>query len=208
MTLEYSSILIEDYETNAAIIRSILLSPKDYVRIEDDYHPDEYRMGMFLGPLNFTSYYLEAGATNLAFDCKPQRWLKSGEEPMSFLGSPYTDAGSNITSYKLAIANNTYFDSKPLIHFEGKGKIEFTFSHPAGSCRMTLDTPTDEIGDYYIDSELQDCYKLVDGEKVSANSLLTVDEFPLLRSGITATSQIRTDTTINTLTITPRWFIL
>lgn len=75
----YSGIIINDYSNNVEKIRDWLLSPDGYCRLEDTYHPDEFRLACFSGPIDFDTLLLEAGSTSLSFDCKPQRFLKSAE---------------------------------------------------------------------------------------------------------------------------------
>lgn len=100
-----------DFATRVAEIRNILASRHRYVRIEDDYNPDEYREGMFVSGLEVTpACHNIAGEFELVFNCKPQRFLKSGETAVSMA------SGSSIT-------NPTAFESKPLIEFCGYGTM-------------------------------------------------------------------------------------
>lgn len=70
-----------DFDTNFSNLKNFLLSDPGYHRLEDTYHPDEYRMAAFLGPIEVSmDASLEIGTFDLVFDCKPQRYLKSGEE--------------------------------------------------------------------------------------------------------------------------------
>lgn len=92
-------------------IRNILASRFGYVRIEDEYNPDEYRMGIFAGGLEVKPAIGGiAGEFEIKFNCKPQRFLKSGETAVSVA------SGDTIT-------NPTAFESKPLIEFGGYGTM-------------------------------------------------------------------------------------
>lgn len=65
--------------------RSALSSKKTYKRLTDTYHPDEYRLGVFhSGVETSPELYTTAGQFTLIFDCKPQRFLLSGEQPFVF----------------------------------------------------------------------------------------------------------------------------
>lgn len=58
-----------------------LASLEGYQRIECSNDPDHYRMGRFVVPQTPTAKRLNRdGYYQLSFDCKPQRWLLSGEE--------------------------------------------------------------------------------------------------------------------------------
>lgn len=197
VTVDYDSILIRDYAENAAQLRSILLSPTNYCRIEDDYNPDEYRMGIFIGPLNFDTLFLEAGTTTLSFDCQPQRWLKSGENEI------------NINAASTTINNPTKFNSKPLIKIVGRGNYTFTFTYSdSTTSEFTFKIPAANDGTYYIDCESMDCYKDPADTTVYPNSFITVDEFPVLKPGNTTIAITKPSTTVREIKLTPRWYIL
>ena len=147
VVLEYDAILIENYEYNAAMIRSILLSPNGYVRLEDCYHPDEYRMALFEGPLDFDSVFLQAGVCTLRFNCQPQRWLKSGEQEI-VIASPQT------------IVNDTAFHARPIFKFEGTGAIDCVITHGLDKQFFTIDFGENESDlACFVDSEAMNCYK-------------------------------------------------
>lgn len=100
-----------NFATRVAEIRNILASRHRYVRIEDDYNPNEYREGMFVSGLEVAPACDNiAGQFDLVFNCKPQRFLKSGETAVSVA------SGGTIT-------NPTPFESKPLIEFGGYGTM-------------------------------------------------------------------------------------
>lgn len=91
--------------------RNQLASRVGYSRLEDDYHPDEFRMGIYKSGLEASPVaYNRAGEFDLTFNCKPQRFLKSGEQRTQF-----TSSG--------AITNPTLFESKPLIEMYGYGTL-------------------------------------------------------------------------------------
>ena len=145
--LEYDAILIEDYELNTAALRSILLSPEGYVRIEDGYHPDEYRMGVFEGPLDFDTILLEAGRCTLEFNCMPQRWLKSGEEEF-IIESPQT------------IVNNTMFDARPIFSFKGNGKLSCVIEQGFDYQSFGIDFGQNSSDmECFVDCDKMNCYK-------------------------------------------------
>lgn len=94
-------------------LRNFLASRKGYVRIEDDYNPEEYRMGLFTKGLEFDPVcYNMASEFPIEFNMKPQRFLKVGELPVAIA------SGDTLT-------NPTLFESRPLIMARGYGDIEF-----------------------------------------------------------------------------------
>ena len=92
--------------------RNFLCSRKGYVRLEDDYNPDEYRLAVYRSGLEVDAEALRAGEFDIVFDCKPQRYLKSGEDAIS------VDSGD-------VISNPTLFASSPMLEVEGYGSIDW-----------------------------------------------------------------------------------
>lgn len=95
-------------------LRNFLASRDGYVRIEDDYNPEEYRMGVFSRGLEFDPVcYNMASEFPIEFNCKPQRFLKIGDLPVSVASGD-------------VITNPTLFDAHPLIKFQASGNGSIT----------------------------------------------------------------------------------
>ena len=91
--------------------RNMLASRKGYCRLEDDYNPDEYRLAIYKNGLEVSPVpFQRASEFNIVFDCKPQRYLTSGETAIS------VDSGDTVT-------NPTLFDAKPQLQVWGYGDI-------------------------------------------------------------------------------------
>lgn len=90
--------------------RNAIASQKGYQRLEDTFHTDEYRMASFIGGLeiNPVLYNDHTSEFDIVFNCKPQRFLKSGETAVS--------KANNST-----ITNPTLFNSHPLLQFRSSG---------------------------------------------------------------------------------------
>lgn len=192
VNVNYDAILIEDYEKNAEKVRSWLLSANGYCRLEDTYHPDEFRMASFSGPVDFDTKMLEAGETTLTFDSKPQRWLKSGENWISCENGP--------SGFTATLSNPTLFESKPLIKLEGYGTIEIG----TGIIEIRgdiIDVPTT----IYVDCETMNCFYYDNNSEVpkNANKYVIISKWPTLLPG---------DTYVHSNTvgfhIQPRWWTL
>lgn len=98
-----------DFATRISELRNQLASRVGYKRLEDEYNPDEYRMAIYKSGLEVSPVqYSRAGQFDIIFDCKPQRFLKSGETA--------TSKARNST-----INNPTLFDSHPLLQFNSNG---------------------------------------------------------------------------------------
>lgn len=101
-----------DFRTKVDNFRNAISSLKGYQRLTDSFHPDEYRMAAFIGGLEVDPilYNDKSMQTNIVFNCKPQRFLTSGETQQT------VTSGATIT-------NPTLFDSEPLLRVLGYGKI-------------------------------------------------------------------------------------
>lgn len=93
--------------------RNALASQKGYQRLSDTFHPNEYRMAVFSDGIEIKPVmYNTAANFDIVFNCKPQRWLTSGEEEVT------VETGDVVT-------NPTPYDASPLLMVEGYGTIDF-----------------------------------------------------------------------------------
>ena len=114
----YPAGVFGDAETNfsKAIrdFRNAIVSQVGYQRLTDTYNPGEYREALYTDGLEVENIVAkQAGDFELTFNCKPQRWLKSGEEPITAVSSGVT------------IPNPTQYGASPLLAVEGYGNISF-----------------------------------------------------------------------------------
>lgn len=73
-----------EFRQNFADYRNAIASQVGYQRLQDTYHPDEYREAIFIeGIETEPTQYGSAGEFKLVFNCKPQRFLTSGETAIS-----------------------------------------------------------------------------------------------------------------------------
>lgn len=158
-----------------------LMSSRGYCRLEDSYEPDCYRMASYAGPFDAANWMNLYGRATIEFDCMPQRWLKSGETPVS------------ITSGQTL--QNDWQPALPLIQLTGTGDGELT----VGGSTITI---AGVEGGLTIDSDTQNAY---DGT-TNKNSIITVSGgFPVLAFGETI---VAFSGGITAVQITPRWWRL
>ena len=116
-----------DFASAVSDLRNFLCSQKGYVRLEDDYNPNEYRLAVYKSGLEVSHDMLIAGEFDITFECKPQRFLTSGETAVSVA------SGGTLT-------NPTLFSSKPMLELYGGGSIDI------GGAEITLNaTPIGTI---------------------------------------------------------------
>ena len=103
---------LSDFRTKLANLRSALCSKTGYQRLTDTFHPNEYRMAAFIDGIEINPIkYNTASEFEIKFNCKPQRWLTSGETATAVA------SGGKVT-------NPTLFDAKPQLQVYGYGNID------------------------------------------------------------------------------------
>ena len=100
----------QDFATAVSDFRNMLMSRRGYVRLSDEYNPDEYRLAVYRRGIDVDAATLASGEFDIVFDCKPQRFLTSGETPVT------VTSGGTIT-------NPTLFEARPLLLVDGYGTI-------------------------------------------------------------------------------------
>ena len=122
ITITYKAGIVDASESNFAdkmsAVRNWLCSKVGYKRLEDDYNPNEYRMAVFKSGVTVDHEDLKTGEFEITFECKPQRWLTSGETA--------TAVANNGT-----LSNPTLFASSPLVQFNGYGNMTINGSQLA-----------------------------------------------------------------------------
>ena len=102
-----------DFSEAVSDLRNFLTSRVGYCRLEDDYNAGEYREAVYKSGLEVDPAAVDtAGTFNIVFECKPQRWLKSGEAAIS------VSSGDTVT-------NPTLFNASPLLEAQGYGSVSF-----------------------------------------------------------------------------------
>ena len=183
ISVKYPSYIVEDLPSRIRDFLNFAGSQIGYQRLEDTYHPYEFRMARFKSnpSIDTAGYMNRSGKFTLDFDCKPQRFLKSGEDAVEF-----SDDG--------IILNRTNFPSKPLLRVYGTG----TGSVGVGSETISI---TNLDGYMDIDCEIMDAYK----GAVNCNSYVSFTDDIVLRPG---ESGISFNSDITSIEITPRWYII
>lgn len=173
----------ETAREGSARLRSFLTSRAGYKRIEDTLYPDEFMLGCFRGGLD-NAYTENTRYVRyvLSFDCKPQRYLKSGEQPRAFAADG-------------VIVNPEETEALPLICVMGNGTVT------VNGIAVTVTGNADNFTT--IDSEMQDAYR----HSENRNAYITLEDgdFPVLKPG---ENLISLGAGIACVEIRPRWWRL
>lgn len=178
-----------------------------YSRLEDIYEPDYFRLAYFAGPLDVENIFSQYGRATITFNCRPERFLKSGEQEITVDPSLPT---SGTTGTR--IMNPTGFWSKPLLKLTGSGTFKVVWSTGASMTGSTTTVTILDLGSssktLYIDMETEQAW-FSSGE--SANDYLGMTEPIFLRPGnnyIRALQNGNSSGTLTSFKVIPRWWTL
>ena len=157
-----------------------LYGPAGYQRLEDNYDPDTFRLAYYAGPLDVENMLNTFGRATVEFNCKPQRFLKSGESAVNVLSGD-------------AIYNPTAFTALPIINIYGSGAGRLQIGEYVVEI-FSLDEGLT------LDSDLQNAYYGL----TNLNSAISAPEFPKLKAGSNDVSFTGTWT----VEIIPRWWTI
>lgn len=177
ITVSYKcGIALDSEHTFESAIRTFrnALSSKagKYVRLEDEYNPNEYRQAAFLGGIEVDMADRRAGEFTVSFDAMPQRFLKSGETAVSVA------SGGTIT-------NPTLFESHPLLHLWGYGTVNMLADDQDSQIVINNDeygavlltnkvTKASSLVSEYFDKSATALLNSNDAVQVSAGSVLSI----------------------------------
>lgn len=168
-----------NFITNYRNLMSFLNSQRGYQRLELTQEPNHFRKGLLMALTEpDTGQFIRDGQFTITFTCMPQRWLKTGENWVSF-----TSDGT--------ITNPTLFDAKPIIRIYGAGEVGI------GSETIKLT----QAGTNYVDvdCDIMDAYE----GSTNMNQYLQVTDFPVLHSG---SNGVTLGTGVTKVEIMPRWY--
>lgn len=160
-----------------------LHSSSGYTVLEDSYEPEYYRLAMYKEVCSIENLLEQAGKFTITFNCKPQRYLKTGDKALMITES------SNIY-------NQTGFASLPIITINGSGNVRLMIGKYMVLLTMEVGKPVT------IDSEIQDVYS----GAINQNGIVTMPNgFPKLVAG---NNLISISESITSLEVIPKWWTL
>ena len=173
--------LQEDVEGAVSSAGRFLMRKKGYRRLETSDDPNHYWMARVENSPQMEMRIRVLAPFDISFDCKPQRYLKSGENAVVF-----TASGSLTNQYGQT--------ALPLITLYGQGAGTLTI----GSCVVEV-IELDEV--LYLDTDTQNAYN----NNGNQNRNINAPTFPTLPDGET---QITFSGGIERVEIVPRWWEL
>lgn len=157
-----------------------------YQKLSDTYDPTHFRLAMFYGGADVENSFNKHGKTTLIFDCRPERFLNSG------------DSYINVTSGQV-LTNPTSFTAMPLIAIDINPNVSSYVS--INGVTLNIDSPYRTThGSVYFDSETMNAYT----GTLNRNQYVS-GTYPTLGAG---DNTIEFGAGINTVRIRPRWWEL
>lgn len=170
----------QDLATSVNAFEAWLNSLKGYQRLEDNFEPETFRLAYYNGGTNISNELMQVGRATISFTCRPERFLKTGEDLL------YVQNGDKII-------NPTRFTSKPLIRITAIGDV--TIAIGGNTISVT-------VADYMnIDSETMNVYRL----PAENRNNLASGAFPVFVPG---ENTIGITGNVSEVRITPRWFTI
>lgn len=145
-----------------------------YSRLEDTYDPDVYRMARYSESKSFTDVNDGAVTISVNFECMPQRFLKSGDNPITF------------NTATVELQNPGVYESLPLIEIINGSEVStadillMTLTNYLNDVTSVISLKTDD-DHIYIDSDTQNCYTPT--EDINYKIGLNGKDFPKLEQG-------------------------
>lgn len=198
----------------ASALNGWLHQGSGYLRLEDSYEPDVYRMAMYRESNTIRNILLQGGRASVAFNCKPQCFLKSGE-----VSTRLTKSGTGTSAtYTGTFVNPTMYPAYPVIFIKWSESASETVSIAVGARTWQL-VGSHGAGTSFVDSQLRDCYTK-NGANVNSHLRFPENyyEFPILQPMSSTTIQITgseyiddsadTGTTKRGVQVIPNWWRL
>ena len=155
----YQFVMLGDGDKRINDLMAFLLTQNGYMRIEDSRETDYYREGRLVEMPNWRAA-IEAGIVKLTFDCKPQKWLVSGDRFMVCAHGTGYVVDNDYTNGD-GFFNPTAYASEPLFVVELRdssysGEITIKDEMNNVTSKFTVSGTTAPI---YIDSQTKLVYK-------------------------------------------------
>lgn len=191
IVVPYNCWIATNFDTNIKDLREYMLSVDGYAVLKDTYHPNTYRKAIFEGPIEVSpAMGLSFGSFTLSFNCKPERWLLSG------------DTAVTISSTGTTLTNETKYIARPTLKLIGHGTI--TVTNGSWSYNITVAANDYENTEYTIDTER---LIAISSSGANMNQYVTPtdrDNWALLKPG----NNIVNYTGFTSVKIIPRWWTI
>lgn len=181
LDITYDAFFFDGLPAKTAAVKSWLLSPAGYQKLQDTYDPEFFRLAICTKAVEFDVRNHKAAKMKLTFHCKPQRWSVDGQRPIRL-------------EQRSILKNPFPFHAQPMIRVYGT---------EAGTLYIGDQTVQIHSFQRYVDLNCE-THNAYNAQGFCNNTILTED-FPTLPPGKT---EIAWTGGITAVEITPRWWTL
>ena len=160
-----------NFQSEITSVRNWLCSKVGYQRLTDDYNPNEYRMAIYKSGLESDDVFWNGAEFDITFECKPQRFLTSGETA--------TTVANNGT-----LTNPTNFEAEPLLAVKGYGDVRFN--------GYTINLQNVQIGTTLLASSGSSSTVALDMNSMNTGDSFTVSGVTIRKSFLPSSTSYRT----------------
>ncbi len=185
----------EELPQRAGALKAWLLGkPGKYLRLEDDYDLDHYRLADYAGGLDFENLWKLFARQTVTFSCKPYRYFREGDNRVSSQGD------------SLTVFNPTGFTSLPILElylgmkFSGDVTIQANYEDGASYQQILTGVPARLVGTSLTLDSQEQLVRSSTGELVQSAEL---EEFLRLKPGRTEITV--TCSGLSGFGVIPRW---
>ena len=199
--------LQKDVEKAISAAGRFLMAKHGYRRLETSDDPDHFWLARIENSPRIEQRMRTLAPFEISFDCKPQRFLKSGEEKIVFDSTKWDE------QYELY--NPFGFSARPLIHVRWNNERDSSLpeSDDTNTIMMRFDDDNGHVSaihvkkieskDLYIDCDIHEAYN----ESGNQNRHVVSYDFPALQPGKNFIDTLLAFD-VERIEITPRWWEL
>ena len=185
--------LQKDVEKAVSSAGRFLMGKKGYRRLETSDDPDHYWMARVENSPQIAMRLRTLAPFEIGFDCKPQRFLKSGENKIILYEN-------DLLFNDHAIYNEYGQDALPLISVYGSGTVIISVSSESYYARLVI---YNLDGVIHLDCDTQNAYN----DNGNQNHNVKAQNFPIFGDGENII-QFNSSDSIEKVDIIPRWWEL
>ena len=179
--IKYEAFFFNGLPAKTAAVKSWLLSPVGYQKLQDTYDPDFFRLAVCTSALEFDVTRNKAAQMEITFNCMPQRYSVEGQKTITL-------------ESRETLKNPFDFPAQPVFKVYGdSGGVLYI-----GDEAITILSITDYVN---LDCETHNA-KNASG---FCNDTISSEDFPELEPG---TTQIAWSGGITSVEVIPRWWTL
>ena len=138
--VSYPAFIPKAFMNGVQSVRNWMRSSKVYARLEDTYDVNHFRMGLANGVQSFEpANRNDASNFQLNFNCRPERFLKSGETPLTIQPESHSYSG-DIVSFETVAVDDLTKATVTLSPIQSLNGYDHPWAGGAGKNKMSVES--------------------------------------------------------------------